>query len=91
LNEFYQIAFRKKLHKSLDESQADVDQGIEYYTKGSPHSGKYCFGKTPGQTFLASIQFAEDKVSETKFPMTKHRRLSDIVLTTTLCPNLQHK
>jgi hypothetical protein len=27
-----------------------------------PHSGKYCFGKTPMQTFLDSIPLAKDKI-----------------------------
>jgi len=70
LNEFYQVAFRKKLYPTIEELQTDVDQWIEYYNKQRPHSGKYCFGKTPGQTFLDSIQLAKDKVIDQKFSVT---------------------
>jgi len=70
LNEFYQVAFRKKLYRSIEELQADVDQWIEYYNKERPHSGKYCFGKTPMQTFLDSIQLAKDKVIDNKLSVT---------------------
>lgn len=70
LNEFYQVAFRKKLYRSIEELQTDVDQWIDYYNRERPHSGKYCFGKTPIQTFLDSIQLAKDKVINSKFSVT---------------------
>ena len=54
LEEFYQIAFRKKVYQSLEELQNDVDEWIEYYNWERPHSGRYCYGKTPIQTFLDS-------------------------------------
>jgi transposase InsO family protein len=45
LEEFYQVAFRKKLYSSLEELQADVEQWIESYNTERTHSGKYCYGK----------------------------------------------
>lgn len=72
LNEFYQVAFRKKLYRSIEELQTDVDQWIDYYNNERPHSGKYCFGKTPMQTFLDSIQLAKDKVIDSKFSVTNN-------------------
>jgi len=62
LQEFYQIAFRKKIYKSLDELQADLDLWIKQYNEDRPHSGKYCFGKTPLQTFLDSIPLTKEKM-----------------------------
>jgi transposase InsO family protein len=62
LQEFYQIAFRKKIYKTLEELQADVDLWIQQYNEQRPHSGKYCFGKTPMQTFLDSIPLAKEKM-----------------------------
>jgi len=62
LQEFYQVAFRKKIYNSLDELQADLDKWIEQYNQERPHSGKYCFGKTPMQTFLDSIPLAKEKM-----------------------------
>jgi transposase InsO family protein len=61
LNEFYRIAFRKKLYKTLDELQCDLDNWIKEYNEQRPHTGKYCFGKTPMQTFLDSIPLAKEK------------------------------
>ncbi len=49
LNEFYQIAFRKKIYNSLEQLQEDVDEWVREYNEERPHSGKYCFGKTPMQ------------------------------------------
>jgi hypothetical protein len=53
--EFYSVAFRKKIYNSLDELQTDLDLWIDHYNNERPHSGKYCFGKTPMQTFKDSI------------------------------------
>jgi transposase InsO family protein len=61
LNEFYQVAFRKKLYRSLDEIQKDADAWLAWYNAERPHSGKYCFGKTPMQTFLESKHLADEK------------------------------
>lgn len=61
LNEFYQIAFRKKVYQTLEELQADVDEWIKHYNEERPHSGKYCYGKTPMQTFQESKQLAQEK------------------------------
>ena len=47
LEEFYQIAFRKKIYESLEELQHDLDVWVESYNKERPHSGRYCYGKTP--------------------------------------------
>jgi transposase InsO family protein len=59
--EFYAVAFRKKLYKSLEELQADLDEWLEFYNNQRPHSGKYCYGKTPMETFLSSKYLAEEK------------------------------
>jgi transposase InsO family protein len=62
LEEFYQVAFRTKLYESLDALQADLDQWIEHYNNERPHSGRYCYGKTPQQTFEDSIHLAKEKM-----------------------------
>jgi len=62
LQEFYQVAFRKKVYHTLEELQADLDLWIKDYNEQRPHSGKYCFGKTPMQTFIDSIPLANDKM-----------------------------
>lgn len=60
--EFYAVAFRKKLYDSLPQLQQDLDEWMEYYNQQRPHSGKYCFGKTPMQTFVDSKSLAIDKM-----------------------------
>jgi transposase InsO family protein len=66
-NEFYAIAFRKKIYTTLEEMQKDLDEWIVYYNNERPHSGKYCYGKTPMQTFLDSINLAREKMLENNF------------------------
>lgn len=60
--EFYAIAFRKKLYRTIEELQTDVDEWIKEYNEERTHSGKYCFGKTPMQTFLDSKKIAKEKM-----------------------------
>src|SRR6478752_2563695 len=59
LNEFYRVAFRKKVHRSIDELQADLDAWVREYNEGRPHQGRWCFGKTPMQTFLDAMPIAK--------------------------------
>jgi transposase InsO family protein len=61
-DEFYAIAFRKKIYTTIEELQADLDQWLDYYNTQRPHSGRYCFGKTPIQTFMDSIDLAKEKM-----------------------------
>lgn len=60
-NEFYDVAFRKKLYRSLAELQDDVNKWLAEYNEFRPHSGKYCYGKTPTQTFIEAKQIALEK------------------------------
>lgn len=62
--EFFWIAFRKKIYQSIDELQKDLDEWLFHYNNERPHSGKYCFGKTPIQTFKDSFHLAKDKLIE---------------------------
>jgi transposase InsO family protein len=69
-DEFYSTTFRKTLYTSLEQLQTDLDRWIDEYNHDRPHSGKYCFGKTPLQTFLDSRQLAWDKVLDREAPAT---------------------
>jgi transposase InsO family protein len=66
--ECYDIAFRKKVYRSLDELQEDLDQWMAYYNAERPHSGKYCDGRTPDQTFSDTKHLADEKMIDTLFP-----------------------
>ena len=62
LQEFYQVAFRKNIYSSIEELQADLDDWMRYYNEERPHSGRYCYGKTPCDTFRQSVHLAEQKM-----------------------------
>lgn len=67
-NEFYASAFRRKLYTSLEQLQLDVDNWVATYNHDRPHSGKYCFGKTPWQTLLDSTALALQKQLDRTMP-----------------------
>jgi hypothetical protein len=62
LDEFYRVAFRKKLYASIADLQNDLDFWIKRYNEERPHQGRWCFGKTPMQTFLDAIPIAKEKM-----------------------------
>jgi len=68
LEEFYQVAFRKKIYHSIEELQVDLDQWLWYYNHERTHSGKYCFGRTPYQTLQETKHLAQEKMLDTLFP-----------------------
>jgi hypothetical protein len=62
LDEFYRVAFRKKLYRSTAELQADLDAWLRQYNEFRTHQGRWCYGKTPMQTFLDSLPVAREKL-----------------------------
>jgi transposase InsO family protein len=68
--EFYAIAFRKKIYNSIDELQTDLNQWLHDYNHERTHSGKYCFGKTPYQTLQETKYLAKEKMLDTLFQRT---------------------
>ena len=60
-DECYSLLFRKKLYRSLEELQVDLDAWLEEYNRERPHSGRYCYGKTPWETFQQSRHLALEK------------------------------
>ena len=62
LDEFYRVAFRKKLYRSLDELQADLDAWLKEYNEVRTHQGRWCFGKTPMRTFVDTLPLAKEKM-----------------------------
>lgn len=82
-DEFYAIAFRKKLYTTLDQLQLDLDAWIEQYNRARTHTGKYCFGRTPWQTFQETKHLAQAKRLDTLFePGAVQSERSDNSLTT---------
>ncbi|WP_338295617.1 integrase core domain-containing protein, partial [Escherichia coli] len=50
LQEFYQVAFRKKLYGEFDTLQSDLDEWLARYNNERTHQGKMCCGRTPMET-----------------------------------------
>ncbi len=61
LNEFYKVAFRKKVYSDLDPLQLDLDEYMNGYNRTRTHQGKRCQGRTPMETFLEGRKLFEEK------------------------------
>jgi len=61
LDEFYRVAFRKKIYRTIEDMQADLDKWLKYYNEERPHQGRWCYGKTPMQTFIDTLPVAKEK------------------------------
>lgn len=61
-DEFYAVTFRRKLYQDLLALQSDLDEWMYHYNEDRPHSGRYCYGKTPMQTFIESRNLAKEKM-----------------------------
>lgn len=64
LQEFCQVAFRRKLYLSLEELQTDLDAWINSYNSERTHQGKMCCGRTPMQTLLEGKHLWMEKVGQ---------------------------
>ena len=56
------MVFRKRLYTTLTELQSDLDAFLEEYNTQRPHQGRWCYGKTPMQTFVDSVPLAKEKL-----------------------------
>jgi transposase InsO family protein len=45
LDEFYQVAFRKKVYSSLEDIQADLEEFLHRYNAKRTNQGKHCKGR----------------------------------------------
>lgn len=61
LQEFYQVAFRKKLYGELDTLQSDLDGWLVHYNNERIHQGKMCCGRKPMETLLDGKRIWADK------------------------------
>jgi transposase InsO family protein len=62
LDEFYRVAFRKKIYRAIEELQSDLDAWLLEYNERRSHQGCWCFGKTPMQTFLDTLPLTKEKL-----------------------------
>jgi transposase InsO family protein len=64
LDEFYRIAFRKKVYRGIAELQPDLDAWLREYNSERTHQGRWCYGKTPMRTFLDTLPVAREKLAQ---------------------------
>ncbi|BBI17837.1 Integrase core domain protein [Neochlamydia sp. S13] len=50
------------MFKNVEELQEDGDKWMNEYNNERTHTGKYCFGKTPLQTFLDAKHLVPEKM-----------------------------
>ena len=61
LDEFYRIAFRKKIYRTLVELQTDLDAWLDDYNTRRSHQGKRCEGRTPYATLTEAKDLVRQK------------------------------
>lgn len=64
LEEFYQVAFRKKVYETIEELQADLDEFMAFYNERRTNQGKRCEGRTPMQTFIEGLPLCERYIQQ---------------------------
>lgn len=64
LEEFYQITFRRKIYRSIEELQSDLDQLLNYYNYDRTHQGKMCCGRKPMETLIDGKEVWRDKITQ---------------------------
>lgn len=62
--EFYEVWFRKKLYRPLEEIQSDLDGFMDYYNRERTNQGRYCQGRTPYETFTDGLSLYKQYVFE---------------------------
>ena len=63
LQEFYQVTFRRKIYRSVEELQKDLVDWLAYYNNKRTHQGKMCCGRTPMQTLIDGKEAWRDKIT----------------------------
>ncbi len=62
LNGFYRVTFRKKIYKTLDELQTDLDAWLRLYNEQRPHQGRWCYGKLRCKRLSIALHLAKEKM-----------------------------
>ena len=62
MEEFYRTAFRKRLYGAIEPLQQDLDDWVRSYNTERPNQGRWCYGKTPMQTFVDTLPIARQKL-----------------------------
>lgn len=61
LDEFYRVEFRRKIFRTLEELQEELDGWVWKYNHERTHQGMRCQGRTPMQTFIDGKEVVKEK------------------------------
>jgi hypothetical protein len=59
--------FLLRSHLMVKELQEDINKCVEHYNNNRTHQGKRCQGRTPMDTFIASLGLARQKNLDKEF------------------------
>ena len=62
LDEFYRVAFRKKIYRTIDQLQSDLDVWVKEYNETRPHQGRWCLAKRRCKPSLTALPIAREKL-----------------------------
>jgi hypothetical protein len=71
LNEFYRVAFRKKVYHSIDELQKDLDSWICNYNESRSHQGWWCSAKHRCRPSLMQCRWRRRRWSLPDWPLVQ--------------------
>ena len=71
LNEFYRVAFRRKIYSGIEQLQADLDNWLREYNELRPHQGRWCYGKLRYKPGLTPSRWREKRYF---FPPSRRAR-----------------
>jgi len=72
-DEFYKVAFRRKLYRSLEEIQADLDTFMDTYNNKRTNQGRYCKGRTPAETYRDGLALYKQYVFDNENNLEERR------------------
>jgi hypothetical protein len=61
LDAFHRVTVRRTIHRSIDALRGDLDAWIGSRDETREHQGRWCFGRTPMQTFNDARPLAQEK------------------------------
>lgn len=88
--EFYKVAFRKKIYTTLDMLQEDLDKFMNYYNKDRTNQGRHCQGKTPYETLEQGYKLFERYVMDGE-PLPEKEKEADASSSSTPFSILQNQ
>jgi hypothetical protein len=62
LQEFYQVTFRKKIYRDIEQLQVDLDKWLYKYNYLRTHQEKMCCGRTPMETLEDGKKIWQEKL-----------------------------